>query len=138
MQFPNNQFQPIIPQPMPGKGKAAASLILGLISFLSVCVAAYFLFNPDKLYPDNPFYNEVDTAKTMTKIIIALIISVICAIIGIVQSVSAKRMGYFGGMVTAGKFFSILSIVIIVIGIALICFFIGKIVMFANQASSLL
>ncbi|MGN1458362.1 MAG: zinc-ribbon domain-containing protein [Acutalibacteraceae bacterium] len=120
----------------PGFGKAVGSIILGLTSLIAFIFALWTLFNPDKLYPDNPYYNDVNAQTTFTKMIIAVIVSVICSIIGIVLSVGAKKMGYTGSMHTAGRVFSIISLVAVILVTCYIIFAISSIINTANQAAS--
>lgn len=133
---PNNSYPPNYPVPHPpGYSKAVASMILGIISLLAVLFAIYLLFNPDKLYPNNPYYNEVDREGTLIKMAISLLISIICSVISIVQAVHSKKTGYAGAMPNAGLIFAIISLVLIVIGSIFIAVSIVSIISAAQNAA---
>lgn len=65
----------------PGKGKAVASLVLGIVAVV------FWFFG------------------TLS------IISIICGIVGIILSSSAKKSGFVGGICTAGLVLSIIGLV---------------------------
>lgn len=67
--------------------------------------------------------------------VISLLISIICSIISIVQAVHSKKSGYVGTMPNVGRGLSIISLVIVAIGIIFVVSVISSIINSAHQAA---